>query len=287
MAPLLEGPRQPLSFGIPYNNNDVLNFQAWSITAINLICTVDKIESNGDISQETIPNLTLSTRAGTAGSVRLGGTGRIVAASVTQFKGAAPIGPGETFVALTLKRSSADYVQLFMGYYYPGHIPSFWGAGGVLEPSRSGPGRRYTAAGTAPAVATDILDTVPANAFWKLNSIEADLVTDGNAANRTVNFFVDDAGATKTRYLLLTDTTAQTATLTRTHGWYPGTDTNQAASVAVTDTQNILAKYPMSLQFGQLYLKPGDRLRTTTASIQVGDQWSAARYIVEEWIQTN
>jgi hypothetical protein len=275
------------AFGIPVIDTDLINFQTWSIATRTLICTVDFVDLAGITTSITLPpNVTSSNRSGVATNTKIGGFGRVVGASCTQYVGAAPIGPGETFVALTIKRGAADYAQLFMGYYYPGHVPSFNMSGQTLEPSRSGPGRQYTAAGTAPAVATDISDTVPANAFWKLRSIEFVLTADANAANRTVNFFADDAGATKTRYLPLIDSTAQTATQVRTHGYYPGTDTDSTASVAFTDTVTVLAKYPMTLQNGVM-LKPGDILRTVTTSIQAGDQYGAARYIVEEWIQTS
>jgi len=197
-----------------------------------------------------------------------------------------PTLPGALHVQCSLKRSGSTVAQLFAGYAHRTFQPSFPNTRQVPSADYySYPGNLLTQSGTAPAVASEIADVVPASAFWRLFAAEVVLVTDANAANRLVNLFIDDgSGGTITRQLLLTDTTAQTATLTRTHGWYSGTDNVNTASVSITDGAiTLLAKFPMSLQKGIL-LPPSSKIRTITTNIQVGDQYGAARYIVEEYL---
>ena len=136
-----------------------------------------------------------------------------------------------------------------------------------------------------PAAGAEVADTVPTGARWRLWAVEVVLVTDGTAANRNTAIFIDDAGSTITRRLLLTDTTNQTATQTRTHHWSPGTESNTAASTSIVDGAiTLLAKFPMSLQRGIL-LFAGYNIRTVTTGIVAGDNYGVARYIVEEWLE--
>ena len=144
-------------------------------------------------------------------------------------------------------------------------------------------GNLTTVTGANPAAGAEVADTVPTTQRWLLRAIEVVLVTSGDAGNRNVAFFVDDAGATVTRYLMLTDTTNQTATQTRTHHWSPGIDANSAASVSIADTVTVLAKFPMALMLGVL-LNPGANLRTVTTGIFAADDYGAARYVVERLI---
>ena len=99
---------------------------------------------------------------------------------------------------------------------------------------------------------------------------------------RNTALFIDDAGSTITRKLLLTDTTNQTDAQTRTHGWYPGTAAVDAASVSITDTVTVLAKFPLTLPL-ETPLNAADNIRTVTTGIQAGDNYGAGRYVVEEW----
>src|SRR3989304_2595527 len=121
-------------------------------------------------------------------------------------------------------------------------------------------GLLVTRSGADPAAGAEVADTVPANARWRLWSVEAVLITSSDAANRNTALFIDDAGATVTRRLMLTDSTNQTASQTRTHHWSPGTQANDAASTSISDTVTVLAKWPMSL-IGGVLLKAGDNIR--------------------------
>lgn len=192
-----------------------------------------------------------------------------------------PNSPGRCYVVAYLIRQGTIIQRVLAGYFASRFNPSY---PGPQINAGEGPGFINTISGTAPAAGADISDQIPQVQRWKLKAIEAVLVTSAAAANRTVNLFIDDAAATITRRVVLTDTTAQTATLTRTHAWYPGTDNFSTASATLTDTVTILAKFPMVLQDPGITLFTNNRIRTVTANIDVADQWGAARYWVESWI---
>src|SRR5437879_938805 len=215
------------------------------------IVTVDGQPTFGSFDVNAV-----SSRVGvSASSVGTLPRGVLVAASVD---GNFPTTGGAMHVQVSLKRSGSTVAQLMAGYCHRSNQPTFpYGRNVPMQDYYSYPGNLLTQSGTAPAPGAEIADTVPSGAIWRLSAIEVALVTSAAAANRLVNFIIDDAQATKTRRLLLTDTTAQTATLTRTHGFYPGTDTATAASVAIVDGAiTLLAKFPMSLQ-GGILLQPG------------------------------
>lgn len=200
------------------------------------------------------------------------------------------LGPGGTnqgygIIWVRARLISAPYPTEFISDFLDNtHQPSY-PAGGKSPLFYAGQGRIRTVTGADPAAGAEVADTVTASHRWNLLAVEVVLVTSGDAANRNVALFIDDAGATVTRRLLLTDSTNQTATQTRTHGWYPGTAAIDAASVSVTDTVTVLAKFPMTLPLRGL--GPAYNIRTVTTNIQAADDYGAARYIVEEFIDVS
>lgn len=131
-----------------------------------------------------------------------------------------------------------------------------------------------TVASTAnPAAGADPPDiTVPAGKRWLLLGWAASLVTDGNAANRTIVTLVTADGTNElTR---VRSTTNQTATQTRYYRWDSFKTYGESF---VTDTY--------LLGFGRargLELGPGATVETTTVNIQVGDDWTAVTYVYKE-----
>jgi hypothetical protein len=267
--------------GIAVIQGDKATLSVASLTAGIYRLSIDLLHYDGEVTTEYTTVTQTGTETFQTSDVEFSRTAIIVAASIERIDGSLPTSSGQTYASAWVRRGGSGIATLFAGYLV--RTATLGYPQGVEMNMDDGKGTQTTASGTVPAVATDISDIVPASQTWLLFAIEAVLVTDANAANRTVNLFIDDAQATITRRLLLTDTTAQTATLTRTHGWYPGTDNDSTASVSVVDTVTILAKYPMSLQNGIL-LRGGSKLRTQTTSIQAGDQWGAARYWIQRWI---
>lgn len=143
--------------------------------------------------------------------------------------------------------------------------------GSPLEASASGRGVVRSITGTDPAANTEISETVPTNARWRLLAFKATLVADANVANRTIRVVVDD-GATQ---LVVSEAGVnQTAGQTREH-------MAAAYGLAITSSSGVLYE-PLPTD---VLLIGGWRLRTVTASIQVGDNWGAPQLLVEEWIE--
>ena len=145
-----------------------------------------------------------------------------------------------------------------------------------------GPGVIRTITGTQPAAGAEVSEAVPANARWKLRSFSVVIVTSSGVANRNVSLVVDDGTATN-RYQMYTEATPTniTASLTRTLQWQTGYDSSTAAFQSLTDTQTVLYKacLPNDFPLGKV-----SKIRTKTANIAAGDQYSAPIYEVEEWL---
>lgn len=133
------------------------------------------------------------------------------------------------------------------------------------------PGALRVVVGTDPAVAAEILETVPTGARWRLRAIGATLTTDANAANRFPVLVVDD-GAT------LLAASASGSNLTASTAWQVGWSIIGANGNANTprDSRPLAA---------DLVLRAGHRVGTITANLQAGDDWSAPSLLVEEWLE--
>lgn len=122
----------------------------------------------------------------------------------------------------------------------------------------------------SPAVATEISIPAPGQGLWRVISLAFRLVTDANVANRAVQLFADDGTNVWWR---ASAAAVQAAGTTVDHGAFAG-----AATSTLTGTVATLA-----LPSEGLWLEPGWRLRTITANIQAGDQYSAIAALVEEF----
>lgn len=163
---------------------------------------------------------------------------------------------------LTLGTILQGYVQDTSALAYPGSAI-------VASPDGAGVIRSVT--GTDPAVNTEIAETVPTNARWRLISIFLELVTDATVANRTVTLLVDDGANTLSS---VSASAAQTATQTRQYSAYPG-----GGAPRLDSTVFYLPTPPGIMLMG------GFRIRTTTANRAAGDNYGAPQLLVEEWIE--
>lgn len=180
---------------------------------------------------------------------------------------------GQVYAILEVVRGLGATVQP-VGVLWQGYVtdttPAGW-PGVVSSGPTEGPGVIRSVTGSNPAAAAEIVETVPANARWRLLSFRAELVADANAANRTVTLSIDDGTTT---LLSVTASAAQTAGLTRQYqAWANG------GAPRLDGTVFYLPIAPC------LELMGGFRLQTTTANIQVGDNWAAPQLLVEEWIE--
>ena len=129
-------------------------------------------------------------------------------------------------------------------------------------------GRMASLFSADPAANTEIAVTVPAYATWRVMGATATLVTSAAVANRLVTLIVDDGANELFR---VNAAVTQAASLTYSYSF--------ASAVSDTVVPGNVVKLP------QLIIKSGYRIRTLTTNLQAGDDWSAMRLLVEEWVQ--
>ena len=184
-----------------------------------------------------------------------------------------PVRRGELFARVTLRVGGKDVELLSSGYLSDG--VSLRSPNGKLEGFTEGPGLIRTFIGTNPAVATQISETVPTNARWKLKAIAANFVADANAADRFPNLTLTDAvplemWSSKIGFAI----TANLSVRVQWIAGHPTTDT------ALTPTLPIETGIPMDI-----ILRAGSTITIPVVSIQAGDDFSAPLVSIEEWLQ--
>ena len=186
--------------------------------------------------------------------------------------GATPL-RGQTFVRLDVVRGmgGADIVlsTLLRGYVTSGQRLGWPGA--PQEDPLDGQGALRSIGGTDPAANTEISETVPTGARWRVLAVSFQLVTDATAANREVSIVLDDGTNT-----LFTSPAAfnHTASLTRRYS---------AASMGVASVPTQATDRQIVIP--DLRLPAGARIRTATTAIQATDNYGAPRLLVEEWLE--
>lgn len=121
----------------------------------------------------------------------------------------------------------------------------------------------------APSVGTEWSVNIPGGTSWILVTSVATLVTSAVAGNRAPSLVLDDTSTVVAR---LPSANVQAASLTNRHGWVRGFDDAAQAANAVDFTAGL----PMAP------IPPNTRLRTITASLDAGDQWSAiGLYVIQ------
>jgi hypothetical protein len=140
-----------------------------------------------------------------------------------------------------------------------------------IESSLAGEGHILVVVGTDPAVNTEISETVPTGARWRLINMVFTLVTDANVANRRNKLIIDDGTNIVFQGRHGAD---QAASGTALYNWgTTGADGSVSSSVGTTTV-------PVNSK-----MKAGYRLRTTTNNLQAGDNYSAPVLWVEEWLE--
>jgi len=141
----------------------------------------------------------------------------------------------------------------------------------VLSRPTDGLGLISSVAGSDPAAGAEWSITVPAGARWRVLGVIATLTTSATVASRIATLVVDDG----TNWLY--NSAAQTAQGASQYVVYCWGAALPSAATAGGVSNNPL---PTGLD-----LAPGYRLRSSTANLQVGDDWSAPRALVQEWVE--
>lgn len=180
---------------------------------------------------------------------------------------------GHVFAILELIRGNLQAVQP-LGTLIQGYLTSSgrlaW-PGSPIVGSSEGPGRLRSVVGTDPAAGVEISETIATGTRARLRSFAYTLVASAVVANRTPVLTIDDGANI---LFEAGNNVAQTATQT----------VKYRAAVGVPLTTFGALSYLLPLP-SDLELPAGSRIRTVTGAIDVGDNYSAPVYTLEEWIE--
>jgi hypothetical protein len=193
--------------------------------------------------------------------------------SVTLATAAGTPKRGQTFCQVGIVRGGVlanEPAALLISDYLADTLLLAW-PGGLLRSSVEGPGFLRSITGSDPAAGAEISETVPTNARWRLIGLTAQLFNDATVANRFAALVFDDGASI---YARATFDQATTTLQAPVHSWSMGGN----PSGGQTNMRTMPLAQPNALLAGQ-------RIRTATASLQAGDNWSAPVYLVEEWIE--
>lgn len=180
---------------------------------------------------------------------------------------------GGVFAILEIVRGGSGAVQplatLLQGYVTT-NARLAW-PGSPILPSTAGAGRLRTITGTDQVAGVEITETVPAGVRWRLMSFTAILTTSAVVGNRAPSIIIDDG--TTTAFQLGTNATVAASggagfTWAAGLGSFGGTGNGNAGALP-----------------DPTIVGPGYRIRTQTGSFDVGDNWGAPRYLLEEFIE--
>ena len=178
---------------------------------------------------------------------------------------------GECFVTVQLLLNGDVIFEFCSGYVY-GHKRISW-------PSTSSPDimphrgviRRVT--GTNPAAGSDFSQTVPAGRVWNIHAMSFFFTTSATVANRRVHIEFAIAGGPSLD-IYSADDQAASLSLKYTVAGFTG------AHPQSNDNDHIIMLPP------NIWLPDGSTIITDTLNIQVGDDYTAPLFLVEEFLNT-
>lgn len=180
---------------------------------------------------------------------------------------------GQCFVQANLFRGNLPnplQVACLISDYATILVPAAWPTG-QLHHSIEGPGALRVITGTDPAAGTELSETVPTKARWRLIAFTFQYVSSAVAGARRVELTFDD-GATV--YARIQPAATFDANTTARMGYLGGGSAYTPAGSAMT----MPLPHPA-------YLFAGHRIRTSSVGADVGDNIGAPTYLVEEWIE--
>lgn len=143
--------------------------------------------------------------------------------------------------------------------------------GSALTPLTSGAGLLRPIVGTNPAAGVEISETVPTGARWRVRAFSFVFTASAAAANRAPVLTIDD-GAN-----VLWETGSAVAVTAAQAATY-------RAGIGVPFFTYGTRAYHLPLP-SDLWLGAGSRLRTVTGALDVGDDYAAPIYLVEEFLE--
>jgi hypothetical protein len=238
-----------------------------SQTGVVLMLRARVLQPDGEVVQVNMQHTPASDRSAVTTRQDLG-EGYLLGLAVNIDTGSAR--RGALFVQAGLVRGGAvgsEFCQTLVADALADGQHVGWPGGRVIQ-SVDGPGFIRRVTGTNPAAGSEISETVPTNARWKLRGVAFALVTSAAVANRRVHLIIDDGAAA---VIDAACSVVQTASLTRTYfatAW--GYD-------FVAQDSNLYIDLPPDLVLFQ-----GWRVRTATTLLDVGDDFGPPGLYVEE-----
>ncbi|KKN76255.1 hypothetical protein LCGC14_0372810 [marine sediment metagenome] len=129
------------------------------------------------------------------------------------------------------------------------------------------------ATGVVPVVAVDPTITVPALEAWDLESLEAELDTDANAANRLIQVIITDSSGVEISRGPIDGTAIIADKVVNYHLAQFGTIPADTA----TDHYDQIATAP------KIRVPPGGIIKFVTAALQAGDQFTALKVMATKY----
>lgn len=178
---------------------------------------------------------------------------------------------GELYITVYLGINTNEIWQLAGGYVF-GTKGLTWPTN-IIEPPEPDFVGDITARSSAnPAANTEISFTTSAAILTHFRAVQFTLVTDGTAANRRVHIVFQEAGGQEIEIFGSID---QVASTTRKYTCVP-----VGAGLAESNDDDIIIPIPRDI-----WIRSGGAFLTRTVNRQVGDDFGAAEFWVEEFIQ--
>jgi len=251
--------------------DDSLLIQAWNVLAgVSLAVNARILKPDGTIIQSTWAYTPTSLAA--LNEWRQGlAEGFLLTLSVHSAQAQA----GACYVRAMLVRGAIPGAwpvaqTLVAGYVVRGSTLS-WPYPRYMGPCE-GPGRLRVITGTDPAPGWHFSETVPAGVRWRLLSCAATLVTSATVGDRYVQLYMDDGSNLWFRGNTLV---VQPANYIGNYTW----------AVGVAARAGPAAGWVQDALPDRITLAAGWRFRTYTMGLDVGDNWGAPVYYVEEWVE--
>ena len=179
---------------------------------------------------------------------------------------------GDTYVQVGIQMgpsAATPFYRVLAQGYVTTTVGLAWPEGSLMD-SLTGPGLLITYAPANPAAGSDFTITLQAGARQWVHSLTAQLVTSATAATRIPYMSVLDAAGNV--LWQIAPTAGQAASLTYQY------DIGEALTLSADVNADKVMPWPE-----EVYLYGAAQLKSSTSSIQAGDQWQAIRAQVEQW----
>lgn len=237
-----------------------LRIRSWSSTVVNLA-----VKGFTETEFISLKHTTNSDRSIASSRIRITSLPELINVE-TVFT----IRKGNTYIIIDIL-VEGDIVWQPIAGYLTQDVSLSWPPG-KHEHSIDRRGKLRNILGSDPAAGSEISETVPTNAVWKLRAIGFRLVTDANVATRRVELVFSSPTID---FFQLSIQSTQVASQSRDYSYGLKLGFEQAAFL----NNEIATSLP------DILLRAGAVIETNTISLQIGDDYGRPQLLVEEWIE--